>query len=212
MQCWTNVENVGPTLYKCYSNFLCLLRQEDFLSNIVHAIRVGAEQCLKIVEHIFSTLVIFTFLRFDPHSEETNEHPNVCVSVSLNVYSFARLFIHSFIHSFLSCVFHFQMILITFYFWCVLTDRQYSVVMPVVWLAHLSWRKVVWNNRRHLTKKNIKRFFQSATLTFFGALHGSGFFQSHLMSLWHGKPALREYNYGIYTHIRLHGAKYIRVT
>ena len=25
MQCWTNVENVGPTLYKCYTNVLCLL-------------------------------------------------------------------------------------------------------------------------------------------------------------------------------------------
>ena len=25
MQCWTNVENVGPTLYKCYKNVLCLL-------------------------------------------------------------------------------------------------------------------------------------------------------------------------------------------
>ena len=25
MQCWINVENVGPTLYKCYTNVLCLL-------------------------------------------------------------------------------------------------------------------------------------------------------------------------------------------
>ena len=25
MQCWTNVENVWPTLYKCYTNVLCLL-------------------------------------------------------------------------------------------------------------------------------------------------------------------------------------------
>ena len=25
IQCWTNVENVGPTLYKCYANVLCLL-------------------------------------------------------------------------------------------------------------------------------------------------------------------------------------------
>ena len=23
--CWTNVEDVGPTLYKCYTNVLCLL-------------------------------------------------------------------------------------------------------------------------------------------------------------------------------------------
>ena len=26
VQCWTNVEDVGPTLYKCYTNVLCLLR------------------------------------------------------------------------------------------------------------------------------------------------------------------------------------------
>ena len=25
VQCWTNVENVGPTLYKCYTDVLCLL-------------------------------------------------------------------------------------------------------------------------------------------------------------------------------------------
>ena len=25
IQCWTNVEDVGPTLYKCYKNVLCLL-------------------------------------------------------------------------------------------------------------------------------------------------------------------------------------------
>ena len=25
VQCWTNVEDVGPTLYKCYMNVLCLL-------------------------------------------------------------------------------------------------------------------------------------------------------------------------------------------
>ena len=24
VQCWTNVEDVGPTLYKCYANVLCL--------------------------------------------------------------------------------------------------------------------------------------------------------------------------------------------
>ena len=32
MQCWTNVENVGPTLYKCYTNVLCLLRAAGGLS------------------------------------------------------------------------------------------------------------------------------------------------------------------------------------
>ena len=25
VQCWTNVEDVGPMLYKCYTNGLCLL-------------------------------------------------------------------------------------------------------------------------------------------------------------------------------------------
>ena len=25
IQCWTNVEDVGPTLYKCFTNVLCLL-------------------------------------------------------------------------------------------------------------------------------------------------------------------------------------------
>ena len=29
VQCWTNVEDVGPTLYKCYTNVLCLLGLES---------------------------------------------------------------------------------------------------------------------------------------------------------------------------------------
>ena len=29
IQCWTNVEDVGPTLYKCYTNVLCLLGTES---------------------------------------------------------------------------------------------------------------------------------------------------------------------------------------
>ena len=40
MQCWTNVEDAEPTLYKCYTNVLA--RQEDFLSNIVHLFNVGS--------------------------------------------------------------------------------------------------------------------------------------------------------------------------
>ena len=28
IQCWTNVEDVGPTLYKCYTNVLSLLGNE----------------------------------------------------------------------------------------------------------------------------------------------------------------------------------------
>ena len=42
VQCWTNVEDVGPTLYKCYTNVLCLLGQEDSFSNIVHLFNVGS--------------------------------------------------------------------------------------------------------------------------------------------------------------------------
>ena len=30
MQCWTSVEDVGPTLYKCYTNVLCLLGRRTF--------------------------------------------------------------------------------------------------------------------------------------------------------------------------------------
>ena len=30
MQCWTNVEDVGPTLHKCYTNVLCLLGRRTF--------------------------------------------------------------------------------------------------------------------------------------------------------------------------------------
>ena len=33
VQCWTNVEDVGPTLYKCYANVLCLLGS-DSITNI----------------------------------------------------------------------------------------------------------------------------------------------------------------------------------
>ena len=30
IQCWTNAEHVGPTLYKCYTNVLCLLGRRTF--------------------------------------------------------------------------------------------------------------------------------------------------------------------------------------
>ena len=32
IQCWTNVEDVGPTLYKCYTNVLCLLGSQLYPS------------------------------------------------------------------------------------------------------------------------------------------------------------------------------------
>ena len=31
VQCWTNVEDVGPTLYKCHTNVLCLLGSSEQL-------------------------------------------------------------------------------------------------------------------------------------------------------------------------------------
>ena len=45
MQCWTNIKDVGPTLYKY--KFLVFAGQEDFLSNIVHLFNVGSKlgQC-----------------------------------------------------------------------------------------------------------------------------------------------------------------------
>ena len=30
VQCWSNVEDVGPTLFKCYKNALCLLESISF--------------------------------------------------------------------------------------------------------------------------------------------------------------------------------------
>ena len=35
VQCWTNVEDVGPTLYKCYTNVLCLLRSGSFSKTVI---------------------------------------------------------------------------------------------------------------------------------------------------------------------------------
>ena len=38
IQCWTNVEDVGPTLYKCYTNVLCLAGMDpDITVCDVHA-------------------------------------------------------------------------------------------------------------------------------------------------------------------------------
>ena len=34
VQCWTNVEDVGPTLYKCYRNVLCLLGRRTFSQTV----------------------------------------------------------------------------------------------------------------------------------------------------------------------------------
>ena len=43
MQCWTNVEDVGPTLYKCYTNVLCLLGRGLSLKHCrLHLFNVGS--------------------------------------------------------------------------------------------------------------------------------------------------------------------------
>ena len=46
VQCWTSVEDVGPTLYKCYTNVLCLLgntrRPSSVVSLLAHYLRFNA--------------------------------------------------------------------------------------------------------------------------------------------------------------------------
>ena len=41
IQCWTNVEDVGPTLYKCYLNALCLLTR--YMSGRVYENETSAD-------------------------------------------------------------------------------------------------------------------------------------------------------------------------
>ena len=36
VRCWINVEGVGPTLYKCYTNVLCLLGDTALWFNFVN--------------------------------------------------------------------------------------------------------------------------------------------------------------------------------
>ena len=48
-QCWTDVEDVGPTLYKCYTNVLCLLG--SFFCNIPNLTRV----CIHPLSYISSS-------------------------------------------------------------------------------------------------------------------------------------------------------------
>ena len=57
MQCWTNVEDVGPTLYKCYTNVLCLLGRRTFFqtlyiySMLVQCWASVADVCLALKQH-----------------------------------------------------------------------------------------------------------------------------------------------------------------
>ena len=58
MQCWTNVEDVGPTLHKCYPNVLCLLglnvpktvglNKSDMMVLHDHNTSVNARCCLNV--------------------------------------------------------------------------------------------------------------------------------------------------------------------
>ena len=47
IQCWTNVFDVGPALYKCYTNVLCLLGRVSAVllavMSILTAVTVGGE-------------------------------------------------------------------------------------------------------------------------------------------------------------------------
>ena len=46
IQFWTNVEDVGPTLYKCYTNVLCLLGNNVVL--MLHQ-RRRADMCVRTI-------------------------------------------------------------------------------------------------------------------------------------------------------------------
>ena len=54
IQCWTNVEDVGPTLYKCYTNVLCLLGRRTFSQTLY--ISAMLAQCWASVADVGLTL------------------------------------------------------------------------------------------------------------------------------------------------------------
>ena len=54
IQCWTNVEDVGPTLHKCYTNVLCLLRRRTFSQTLYIFAMLG--QCWASVADVGLTL------------------------------------------------------------------------------------------------------------------------------------------------------------
>ena len=55
VQCWTNVEDVGPTLYKCYTHVLRRMRRHNFkrLQNAVNTSMVTVNSSHYFV-HIFN--------------------------------------------------------------------------------------------------------------------------------------------------------------
>ena len=80
VQCWTNVEDGGPALYKCYTNVLCLLgcnvMQQNtcacLTSNIIYYnLMLNYANTL----NIWSTLPVFynfTFSKSTTHSKDAN--------------------------------------------------------------------------------------------------------------------------------------------
>ena len=54
MQCWTNVENVGPTLHKCHTNVLRLLGRRTFSQTLY--IYLMLVQCWASVADVGLTL------------------------------------------------------------------------------------------------------------------------------------------------------------
>ena len=102
VQCWANVEDVGPTLYKCYTDVLCLLGCH------------GESLCGYY--HIW----LLTAISLDTAIDSNNEHRSWKVQLSLQRYpkwlsdgrilkmllQFIHLFMHLFIHSFIYSFIH----------------------------------------------------------------------------------------------------------
>ena len=66
VQCWTNVEDVGPTLYKCYTNALCLLGLYlgfvplSWLGIFITAGEIGNNDDLSKRNNIITTMGLYT--------------------------------------------------------------------------------------------------------------------------------------------------------
>ena len=62
VQCWTNVEDAGPPLYKCYTNVLCLLGMLS-RANLKYAISNNILQChCDIILNQYFVFNLFTVL------------------------------------------------------------------------------------------------------------------------------------------------------
>ena len=63
VQCWSNVEDVGPMLYKCYTNVLCLLEWQN--ENNVHDIYILP--ILKIILFLNLSIIIHYLIKIKQH-------------------------------------------------------------------------------------------------------------------------------------------------